>query len=303
MQDYALSPTLDWEESLLDGSALLSCSSLDPTHTSLGSPISPLLSTGQCALPVEKFNLDTDVQLSSFLKHFDNCYGQDEQGVCESPSTFTDGMTHEPLFESNEVLPENPGVFQHVDLCSTSPLWEQCQSDYRIGNDKSSLPLSPAEEERLRSIAMPAQSYPASSVSFCPSPERQGTPNRCRRTSSESSESDCLVRRGRRQINKKTAHNVIEKRYRTNLVEKINVLRDSIPSLRTIGEGISLDGDFQDVQVPPKLNKATILSKATEYIIDLEEGTRNLTRENRALKTRIEAFRILVKAQHSSDSE
>lgn len=45
---------------------------------------------------------------------------------------------------------------------------------------------------------------------------------------------------------KKTAHNMIEKRYRTNLNDKIALLRDSVPSLRVMTRKCSRgqeDGD------------------------------------------------------------
>jgi hypothetical protein len=46
-----------------------------------------------------------------------------------------------------------------------------------------------------------------------------------------------------------------------------------------------------------KLNQGTILSEATEYIGHLERRTKDLTRENKFLKARIEAFELLAIAQ------
>lgn len=40
--------------------------------------------------------------------------------------------------------------------------------------------------------------------------------------------------------------------------------------------------------------KATVLSKATEYIAHLEDRNKMLTKENAQLKSRIEAFEILM---------
>jgi hypothetical protein len=40
--------------------------------------------------------------------------------------------------------------------------------------------------------------------------------------------------------------------------------------------------------------KATVLSKATEYIAHLEKRNRYLTKENASLKSRVDAFEILV---------
>lgn len=100
---------------------------------------------------------------------------------------------------------------------------------------------------------------------------------------------------------KKTAHNMIEKRYRNNLNDKITALRDAVPSLRVaayrLEQGLSPDepaGDLDDGMLADelgglapaqKLNKATILSKAAEYILHLERRNKRLAEENAALKS------------------
>lgn len=97
---------------------------------------------------------------------------------------------------------------------------------------------------------------------------------------------------------KKTAHNMIEKRYRTNLNDKIAALRDSVPSLRVMSKknsrGEEVHEDLQGLTPAHKLNKATVLSKATEYIAHLEKRNKYLVKENAALKSRVDAFEILV---------
>ncbi|KAK9466398.1 hypothetical protein V1512DRAFT_226004 [Lipomyces arxii] len=84
---------------------------------------------------------------------------------------------------------------------------------------------------------------------------------------------------------KKTAHNMIEKRYRTNLNDKISALRDCVPALRCAVAG-SFDDDEEELDgLAPasKLNKATVLTKATEYILHLQQRNLQLQRENKAL--------------------
>ena len=121
---------------------------------------------------------------------------------------------------------------------------------------------------------------------------------------------------------KKTAHNMIEKRYRNNLNDKIAALRDAVPALRVIvhrpegGQGeqgsegdevAEEDGhgtaapckaegaeDLGGLAPAHKLNKATILGKATEYIVHLERRNRNIERENAALRSRVEGLEMLV---------
>lgn len=120
---------------------------------------------------------------------------------------------------------------------------------------------------------------------------------------------------------------MIEKRYRTNLNDKIAALRDSVPALRvmihrveaaqtttaTAGErgGAGAASSEEDTNMivmmmqqgeedlcglapAHKLNKATILSKATEYIAHLEKRNQKLARENAALLSRVEGFEMLV---------
>ncbi|KKZ68717.1 hypothetical protein EMCG_05688 [[Emmonsia] crescens] len=102
---------------------------------------------------------------------------------------------------------------------------------------------------------------------------------------------------------KKRSHNVIEKRYRANLNDKIAELRDSVPSLRALAKqksGISdrgIDDDDEIVSSSNKLNKASILSKATEYIRHLEQRNKRIEEENVGLKNRL---RQLDKLQEQS---
>lgn len=125
---------------------------------------------------------------------------------------------------------------------------------------------------------------------------------------------------------KKTAHNMIEKRYRTNLNDKIAALRDSVPALRVMVHrlehaddevnnsanimdeikaeaGLDMEDDLGGVTPAHKLNKATILSKATEYIAHLERKNRSLAKENSALRNRVEGFEMLVMSSRGGHSQ
>ena len=99
---------------------------------------------------------------------------------------------------------------------------------------------------------------------------------------------------------KKRPHNIIEKRYRANLNEKIAELRDSVPSLRVAkraedAEGDDIDDDeLQGLAPSNKLNKASVLTKAVEYIHHLELRTKRLDDENRFLKNRLSKLEKMI---------
>jgi len=238
--------------------------------------------------------------------------------------TFNDSLNDEPLFQSPQtsLSPQLSRLPSRGGLYSTPLSWERPQlSKYQYGT--AFPPLSRAEEEKLRSIAMPIKQEAPLSPSSASSPEDSHI-GRKRKNSADDEEddefdSDTGARyagsRPRHAPVKKTSHNMIEKRYRTNLNEKIAMLRDSVPSLRIVSKknekGKEMTEDLQGLTPAHKLNKATVLAKATEYITHLEKCNKHLAKENQALKSRLEAFEVLLMARsgdvlprpsHSSNS-
>jgi hypothetical protein len=133
--------------------------------------------------------------------------------------------------------------------------------------------LTAAQQEKLRDIAMPQhlqyrnnQHSPNSTASTkshsISSPDNQDR-SRKRKSSAEADDDDDDDDDSNPPV-KKTAHNMIEKRYRTNLNDKIAALRDSVPSLRIMtksqrGEDTADDReDLQGLTPAHKLNKATV---------------------------------------------
>ncbi|KAK4166365.1 hypothetical protein QBC43DRAFT_286817 [Cladorrhinum sp. PSN259] len=179
--------------------------------------------------------------------------------------------------------------------------------------------LTPAQQERLKSIAMPSHlqyhspnsaGSPDSNHSNLSGPEtgKGASPD-----AADLSKSNSRKRKSSAEVDeddddddehpvKKTAHNMIEKRYRTNLNDKIAALRDSVPSLRIMsksarGEDTTEDREELHGLTPAhKLNKATVLSKATEYIRHLEKRNNRLIDENNSMQARIAAFEKLFMA-------
>jgi hypothetical protein len=135
-----------------------------------------------------------------------------------------------------------------------------------------------------------------SSSSIQSSPEPVQTNSTKKRKSSAVEETASQGKKDKPPPVKKTAHNMIEKRYRTNLNDKIAALRDSVPSLRVMSRGngaVEEDDDPEDLEgLTPahKLNKATVLSKATEYIRHLEKRNKRLQDELNVVKSRLENY-------------
>ena len=147
--------------------------------------------------------------------------------------------------------------------------------------------LTPAQQEKLRNIAMPSHlqlqtNMPVKrSISDSPtsykdhaasSPDSNGGQggSRKRKSSAEADEED---EDGSQPPGKKTAHNMIEKRYRTNLNDKIAMLRDAVPSLRIMqksARGEDTAGDREELGgLAPahKLNKATVSERASVSLV------------------------------------
>ncbi|EWY95324.1 hypothetical protein FOQG_08741 [Fusarium oxysporum f. sp. raphani 54005] len=92
----------------------------------------------------------------------------------------------------------------------------------------------------------------------------------------------------------RTAHNDIERKYRTNLKDKIAELRDAVPALHSIPEDGIEEGE--NSQRAPKVSKGTVLTKATEYIQYLERRNRSIMKEHQELARRLQAFEQLLSA-------
>jgi Helix-loop-helix DNA-binding domain len=138
--------------------------------------------------------------------------------------------------------------------------------------------LTAAQQEKLRNIAMPqhlqyrAHHSPNSTASTkshsISSPDNH---DRSRKRKS-SIEADDEEEDDSNPPVKKTAHNMIEKRYRTNLNDKIAALRDSVPSLRIMtksarGEDTITDREeLQGLTPAHKLNKATVSEAACSRV-------------------------------------
>ncbi|KAK5662024.1 hypothetical protein OQA88_10136 [Cercophora sp. LCS_1] len=96
------------------------------------------------------------------------------------------------------------------------------------------------------------------------------------------------------KLGDRTAHNDIERKYRTNLKDKIAELRDAVPALQTISE--TGEEDASQPGSRAKVSKGTVLTKATEYIHQLERRNKQIMQEHRKLRERLNAFEQLLNA-------
>jgi hypothetical protein len=194
--------------------------------------------------------------------------------------TFTDAPDDEPLFPSDWDQQQTPPY--DGNLYSTPLNWDPPQPKI-----EPSLPapyttmnsLTAAQQEKLRNIAMPhhlqyrggnspqsTASYKSNSVS---SPDDHH--NRKRKSSASGDDEDDEDSAGQHPPVKKTAHNMIEKRYRTNLNDKIAALRDSVPSLRIMTKSARGEDTADDREELHGLTPAHKLNKATVRIISFVE--------------------------------
>lgn len=264
------------------------------------------------SIPVMSPQLNSSMDMASSTALDDVAFGR--EGINDT----------RPLFQPPQSLGISHQAQQSMPSSTTSrPSTAQTTNT----TSQAMAPASTATQERryparsnLKRKSSSSSSTPSSPRSSCSPPPAQR-----RHTSSSSKEESSSTSATTKTTlgPKKTAHNMIEKRYRTNLNDKIAALRDSVPALRVmvhrlehpdagdLGAGGSvdvsimdeikaeagLDGADEDMSgLTPahKLNKATILSKATEYIAHLEKKNRNLAKENTALRNRVEGFEMLV---------
>jgi hypothetical protein len=185
--------------------------------------------------------------------------GVGTSNMAEDNAVFGDDpVSEEPLFQTS--MTDNQGLY------STPLAWSRPAPGRRTQSYANQ--LSPQQESKLRNIAMPSQPYPGSPSSASSPENSEQNHSRKRKSSVEEDEADQDQEEeespppanGRHPPVKKTAHNMIEKRYRTNLNDKIAALRDSVPSLRVMSKKGSRAEEMEDLQgLTPahKLNKVS----------------------------------------------
>lgn len=210
----------------------------------------------------------TDNMMSETIHDPASVFGEDP--ITEGPLFDTPTVNTPPL---NEVQPRS--AFYNVPTQQPScvprvagPVTRGSAAAMKTGNSTS-------QESKLRNVAPTPKSYapvsPSSASSASPPPVSARSSRRKRKSSESDDEDDESPAETRSYQSrnhapvKKTAHNMIEKRYRTNLNDKIAALRDCVPSLRvTNGTAVSngvkkakgdAPEDLQGLTPAHKLNK------------------------------------------------
>lgn len=195
-------------------------------------------------------------------------FGQDQQNLQQLPiSTGIDGLPATTLSPESIYAASNPSLRQ------------ASFNDNTVLQPALISHLTPALQEKLRNIAMPphlqyhspkSASSPDSAngelrrgVFSSPDPADGSSKASRKRKSSADPEDEEEEEEDGDQPVKKTAHNMIEKRYRTNLNDKIAALRDSVPSLRIMSKSARGEDTTEDREELHGLTPAHKLNKAT----------------------------------------
>jgi hypothetical protein len=215
-----------------------------------------------------------------------------------TPFTFGSAGENTPAFHfSSGAVPAQPSPASnnHVRGGSEESLWSGHPDHSHISPSMANGGgiTGAAQTLSRQSSTSASQSGGSKSPQTSPEPKSNGKTAASNHRKRKQSDDDEPSSSSKTKGPKKTAHNMIEKRYRTNLNDKIAALRDSVPSLRVMsrsaigGEDEDDDEDLEGLAPAHKLNKATVLSKATEYIRHLEKRNDRLRNENDSLKSRL----------------
>jgi len=206
----------------------------------------------------------------------------------------------ETIFPFDDILESEIAANQKPScpLNTAYPMWEDSRINYitvpKMEQDRSidctlsseAVGLSPRSVGSMESDqghCNPRGRKSPLEVDFFPSDESVSQPSKG-------------TKRKRNDPFKAAAHNMIEKKYRSNLNDKMIALRDSIPSLRTAADSTADSADGKESS--RKLNKAYILTEARDYIRYLKKRNKVLINKEKDLEAQIKAFQMLSRSRY-----
>lgn len=96
------------------------------------------------------------------------------------------------------------------------------------------------------------------------------------------------IPKSRKTKHGRATHNIVEKKYRTNMNARIDELKNAVPTLRASVQDVSVTDAELDGLIPVlRVNKLNILEKATEYIKHLEAKNRALQSELNSIRAKL----------------
>jgi hypothetical protein len=229
-------------------------------------------------------------------------------------STFYgDEFLQETAFELDELIDElsRPAPCPTMESPTSPQEFPKSLQPYSI--------LSSVEEQRLQEIAMPylmltqgrkfslELSPPAShDAESPPSPKLDTRKMKANARKAKKRKLALDNEKNTKAIyqSRKAGHNLIEKKYRQRINEKMNSLSLRIPLLCSKSGSTELEvlDDAEDWNAadesgnPPKYGKAEILTRAMDYIEYLEEDTKRLRIEGVTLKATLGVFENITRS-------
>ncbi|OLN86577.1 Sterol regulatory element-binding protein 1-like protein 3 [Colletotrichum chlorophyti] len=272
---------------------------------SRGSPVSPVFPASSFQLPsgsdwpayFEKPTLSPDLDVF-YGEAFGSPMSFLSQNLTLSPTANPADLMSDAVAFGREGINDTQPLFQTLDAPARSS--QQQQQQQQTQKPKSPRPSAPTTRPQ-----QPARTSPRNDL------KRKSSSSTTTSSHSDEASPEPPARRTKHTEPSKNPHNMIEKRYRVNINEKIVALRDAVPSLRCVVQqtenphaaAAEADEPFDVVEelgglMPArKLNKATILSKATEYILHLEKKNSQLWKENEELEKRLAEAQRWQRAQ------
>ncbi|KAK1460807.1 helix-loop-helix DNA-binding domain-containing protein [Colletotrichum melonis] len=288
---------------------------------SRGSPVSPVFPTSSFQLPTggdwpayfEKPALSPDLDV-----FYGESFGSpmsflSPQNLTLSPSANPSDLMSDAVAFGREGINDTQPLFQTLDAPARpqpqpQPQIQQPAKSPRLARTTSAPSSRPQQQPQQR---QQQQTQTQTQQRTSPRTNDLKRKSSASSASSRSASPEPPARRTKHSGEpSKNPHNMIEKRYRVNINEKIIALRDAVPSLRCVvqhtenphaaaesDEAIDVVEELGGLMPARKLNKATILSKATEYIAHLEKKNSQLWKENEALEKRLAEAQQWQRAQ------
>lgn len=196
-----------------------------------------------------------------------------DQALSDDDDLFSMALAHE-LGKATTGAPAPPEAQER--LYSTPLSWEQPRPGYHMNYMNTNMPIGDAERQRLLAIALgtgqaPSQQNvrlpavadfhfempqsPSESTSNTPEPNPRPALARSAVASRKNPSDTGEKSKEKPKNTERAAHNDIERKYRTNLKDKISELRDAIPSLRAIPEDDDPNSPAGSSRTAPKVSK------------------------------------------------